>query len=92
MCHPDWTIPAQTLAYLLLWVAVIKSIETPDINDSDGVPFQIFYGVSGNDHNFWSIANARKVIKYEPEDNSSVRFIDSVTKHIAAARANGTVN
>ena len=73
----------------MLWVAVIKSIETPDINDNDGVPFQIFYGVSGNDHNFWSIANARKVIGYEPDDNSSVRFIDAVTKHIAAARANG---
>ena len=41
---------------------MIKSIETPNINDRDGVPFQIFYGISGNDHNFWSIANARKVI------------------------------
>lgn len=43
-------------------LAVIKSIETPNIDDRDGVPFQIFYGISGNDHNFWSIANARKVI------------------------------
>ena len=25
------------------------------------------------DHNFWSIANARKVIGYSPEDNSTVR-------------------
>ena len=32
--------------------------------DKEGVPFQIFYGVSGNDHNFWSIANARRVIGY----------------------------
>jgi hypothetical protein len=43
---------------------VIKSIETECIEDKEGVPFQIFYGISGNDHNFWSIANARKVIKY----------------------------
>jgi hypothetical protein len=68
---------------------VIKSIETPNIDDTDGVPFQIFYGISGNDHNFWSIANARKIIGYEPEDNSNVRFIDAVAKHVAAAKANG---
>ena len=70
-------------------IAVIKSIETPDIDDRDGVPFQIFYGISGNDHNFWSIANARKIIGYEPEDNSSVRFIDAVAKHVEAAKAKG---
>ncbi len=68
---------------------MIKSIETPNIDDADGVPFQIFYGISGNDHNFWSIANARKIIGYEPEDNSNVRFIDAVAKHVAAAKANG---
>ncbi len=68
---------------------MIKSIETPNIDDTDGVPFQIFYGISGNDHNFWSIANARKIIGYEPEDNSNVRFIDAVAKHVAAAKANG---
>ena len=27
---------------------VIKSIEAPDISDKDGIPFQIFYGISGN--------------------------------------------
>jgi hypothetical protein len=32
---------------------VIKSIETADIRDQHGVPFQIFYGISGNDHAFW---------------------------------------
>jgi hypothetical protein len=36
-----------------------------------------------------SIANARKVIGYAPEDNSGVRFIDAVTKHVAAAKAKG---
>lgn len=53
---------------------VVKSIETDDIATEHGVPFQIFYGISGNDHAFWSIANARKVIGYEPEDNSAIRF------------------
>ncbi|MBI5879488.1 MAG: NAD(P)-dependent oxidoreductase [Chloroflexi bacterium] len=56
----------------------IKSIEAPDIRDEHGVPFQIFYGVSDNDHNFWSIANARRVIGYSPEDNSAVKFADKI--------------
>ena len=58
----------------------IKSIEAPDIEDEHGIPFQIFYGVSGNTHNFWSIANARKVIGYAPEDNSQVVFADRIAE------------
>jgi hypothetical protein len=67
----------------------VKSIETDDIRNERGVPFQIFYGISGNHHAFWSIANARKVIGYEPEDNSEVRFANWIQKHIAAARVKG---
>ena len=67
----------------------IKSIETPDIRDGNGVPFQIFYGISGNDHAFWSLVNARKVIGFAPEDNSAVRFADAVSAHIAAAKEEG---
>ncbi len=47
-----------------------KSIEAPEIADEYGVPFQIFYGVSNNARTFWSISNARKVIGYQPEDDS----------------------
>jgi hypothetical protein len=65
----------------------IKSIETDEIRDERGVPFQIFYGISGNHHAFWSIANARKIIGYAPEDNSELRFADWIQKHIAAAQA-----
>ena len=57
---------------------VIKSIETEDIHDANGVPFQIFYGISGNAHNFWSLANARRVIGYAPQDDSQVRFADKI--------------
>jgi hypothetical protein len=63
----------------------VKSIETEDIRDERGVPFQIFYGISNNSQAFWSIANARKVIGYEPQDNSELRFIDLIAKHIQAA-------
>jgi hypothetical protein len=65
----------------------VKSIEAEDVRDERGVPFQIFYGVSGNHHAFWSIANARRIIDYQPEDNSEVRFASWIQKHIEAARA-----
>ena len=64
----------------------IKSIEAEDIRDEHGVPFQIFYGVSENPHAFWSIANARKVIGYAPEDNSELRFADLIAEHIRVAK------
>ena len=64
---------------------ILKSIEAPDIRDAFGVPFQIFYGISNNSHAFWSIANARKIIGYEPQDNSEIRFRDVIAEHINAA-------
>jgi hypothetical protein len=57
-----------------------KSIDTPDIADEHGVPFQIFYGVSNNARTFWSIANARKVIDYQPEDDSEQRFAADIAR------------
>jgi hypothetical protein len=57
-----------------------KSIETPNIEDEHGVPFHIFYGISNNARRFWSITNARKVIGYEPEDDSEVRFAADITR------------
>lgn len=66
----------------------VKSIETEDIRDEHGVPFQVFYGISGNNHAFWSITSARKIIGYEPQDNSELRFQDEVAKHFAIAKAN----
>jgi hypothetical protein len=64
----------------------VKSIETDNIEDENGIPFQIFYGISGNSHNFWSLANARKVIGYEPEDNSQVRFADRLAQILREAK------
>ena len=64
---------------------VVKSIETPDIRTRHGVPFQVFYGISDNSQAFWSIANARRVIGYAPQDNSEVRFREQLARHLAAA-------
>lgn len=63
----------------------IKSIEYPDIRDELGVPFQIFYGISANSHAIWSIANARRVIGYQPQDNSEDRFFDLIQAHMREA-------
>ena len=65
----------------------VKSIEVEDISDGNGIPFQIFYGVSGNTHNFWGIANARRVIGYKPEDNSQVNFADRIAEIAREAEA-----
>ena len=64
---------------------IVNSIETADIRDRHGVPFQVFYGISGNSHAFWSIANARRVIGYAPQDNSELRFHKQLARHLAAA-------
>lgn len=64
----------------------IKSIETEDIRDENGVPFQIFYGISGNSHRFWSIANAQKILGYAPEDDSQVRFAEKLARILRDAQ------
>jgi hypothetical protein len=57
-----------------------KSVDTAVIEDEFGVPFHIFYGVSNNARTLWSITNARKVIDYQPEDDSEVRFADDIAR------------
>jgi hypothetical protein len=61
----------------------IKSIETESIADEHGIPWQIFYGISGNTRAFWSIANARRVIGYAPEDDSEVKFAADIQRLLA---------
>jgi NAD dependent epimerase/dehydratase family len=57
-----------------------KSIETSGIDDEYGVPFHIFYGVSNNARKFWSITNARRVIDYQPQDDSEKRFAADIAQ------------
>lgn len=57
-----------------------RSIETPDIQDEHGVPFHVFYGVSNNARRFWSITNARRVIGYDPQDDSEARFAPDIAR------------
>ena len=64
----------------------IRMVETEDIRDARGIPFQIIYGISGNTHRFWSIANAREVIGYAPQDDSQVNFADKIAAIARAAK------
>jgi hypothetical protein len=57
-----------------------RSVEAPELEDEHGVPFHIFYGVSNNARKFWSITNARRVIGYEPQDDSEVRFAADIAR------------
>jgi len=61
---------------------VVNSIETPSIQDEHGIPFQIFYGISGNARAFWSIANAREVIGYAPADDAELSFADEIRRYL----------
>jgi nucleoside-diphosphate-sugar epimerase len=60
----------------------VKSIETENIEDEHGIPFQVFYGISGNARAFWSIVNARKVIGYAPEDDAELLFSDDIRTYL----------
>lgn len=66
----------------------VKSIEAPSIDDEHGVPYQIFYGISGNARAFWSLANARRVIGYAPEDDSEIKYQKDIPRVL---RADGAV-
>ena len=37
---------------------------------AEGVPFDIFYGVSANTWRFWDVAHAREVLGWEPQDDA----------------------
>ena len=62
-----------------------KAIETENIEDAHGVPFQIVYGISDNTRAFWSLANARRVLGYTPEDDSELKYADLVRQLLSEA-------
>jgi hypothetical protein len=67
----------------------VRSIETQTIDDEWGVPFQIFYGVSANTRAFWSIANARRLIGYDPEDDSEIRYAADINRLLVSRGETG---
>ena len=65
----------------------VRAIETPDIERPDGVPWLVVYGISGNTRAFWSLASARNVLGYAPEDDAEVKYAADVTRLLTGAGA-----
>ena len=59
-----------------------KAIDTPDIANEHGVPWQVVYGISDNTRAYYSLANAREVLGYRPRDDSEVKFAGDVAGFI----------
>jgi hypothetical protein len=68
-----------------------KAIDTPHIDNEHGVPWQVVYGISNNTRAFWSLANARKVLGYEPEDDSEVTYANDIRGFLVGDGATGGV-
>jgi hypothetical protein len=68
----QWVSP-RDLAQLF-----VKSIEAPNIEDEYDIHVQDSYGVSANTRSAWSIANSRRIIGYEPQDDSEVVYADEI--------------
>jgi len=62
----------------------VRSIEAPDIRNEDGIPFQVFYGISNNTRAYWSLVNARRVIGYAPKDDSEQVFAEDIARYLHA--------
>ena len=56
----------------------VKAVETSNIDNEHGIPWQVVYGISDNTRAFWSLANARETLGYEPKDDSEVKFAADV--------------
>jgi hypothetical protein len=69
----------------------VRSIETEGIADEWDVPYQIVYGISGNTRAFWSIANARRILGYDPEDDSEVRYAPDIRRLLIEPGETGRV-
>ncbi|MBM4436370.1 MAG: NAD-dependent epimerase/dehydratase family protein [Actinobacteria bacterium] len=69
----------------------VKSIETEQIENEWGIPWQVFYGISNNTRAFWSLANARRVIGYEPEDDSEVTWAKDIYANLTGQGVKGRV-
>jgi len=67
----------------------VKSIEAPDIRNEHGIPWQAFYGISGNARAFWSLVNARRVIGYAPEDDSELTYADEIRAYLVEPSRQG---
>ena len=69
-----------------------KAMETPNIENEYGVPWQVVYGISNNTRAFWSLTSARKVLGYEPEDDSEITFRSGINEILNGAGRVGPID
>ena len=67
----------------------VKSIETPNIDNEHGIPWQVVYGISNNTRAFWSLSNAREVLGYTPEDDSELKYAEDISAFLHGHDAKG---
>ena len=68
-----------------------RAIETPNIENEHGIPWQVVYGISNNTRAFWSLSNAREVLRYRPEDDSEVKYAGDIQGFLAGDGSTGGV-
>jgi hypothetical protein len=66
-----------------------KAIDTPNIKNAHGVPWQVVYGISNNTRAFWSLTSARQVLGYAPQDDSEVVFAKDIQGFLVGDGATG---
>ena len=94
---PDWPELSPRMNFAVGWAqpdvgapangALVSDVVTLEARPSGGadlagVQLFVFYSISGNTRASWSIVNARKVIGYEPEDDSELTFADEIRAHL----------
>jgi nucleoside-diphosphate-sugar epimerase len=69
-----------------------KAMETPDIDNEYGVPWQVVYGISNNTRAFWSLTSARKILSYEPQDDSEITFRSGINELLSESGRVGPID
>ena len=68
-----------------------KAIESPKIENKHGIPWLVVYGISNNTRAFWSLTSARKVLDYQPEDDSEVKYAGDINRFLTGNRSESSV-
>ena len=67
---------------------ISKAVETPNIDNEHGIPWQVVYGISNNTRAFWSLANAQRA-GYQPQERSELELYANDIQQILAIQAPG---
>ena len=63
----------------------VRSVDTEDIRNEHGVPWQVVYGISNNTRAFWSLTSARQALGYAPKDDSELEYAADIKSMLERA-------